>query len=166
MPKRDVGIWECKARLLKYNEDITPFAQEGREAEFHNLFKPYEIIEMEQNSLLNVGCDIMWDLIVGDSTAHFDESNATIGVGEGTAAADGTQTDLQGTSKTYAAMESGYPTSTAQKATFKSSFGGTEANNDWEEWVVKRTVCLNRKVESLGTKASGTWTLECDITLS
>ena len=27
--------WQMKARLLKYHEDITPFAKDGREAEFH-----------------------------------------------------------------------------------------------------------------------------------
>ena len=44
-----------------------------------------------------------------------------------------------------------------------------EANYAWNEWVVKQSTsakCLNRKVESLGTKSSGTWTLEVSITLS
>jgi hypothetical protein len=66
-------------------------------------------------------------------------------------------------------MESGYPTSTTQKVTLKSSFGSGDANYAWQEWVVKQatsTICLNRKVESLGTKSSGTWTLEVTITLS
>jgi hypothetical protein len=66
-------------------------------------------------------------------------------------------------------METGYPTSTTQKATFKASFGASEANYTWNEWVVKQSTsakCLNRKVDSLGTKASGTWTLEVSITLS
>jgi hypothetical protein len=66
-------------------------------------------------------------------------------------------------------MESGYPTSTSQKATFKASFGDTEANYTWNEWVVKQGAsgkCLNRKVDALGTKSSGTWTLEVSITLS
>ena len=66
-------------------------------------------------------------------------------------------------------METGYPTSTTQKATFKSSFGSDDANYAWEEWVVKQatsTICLNRKVESLGVKTTGTWTLEISITLS
>ncbi|GAG48088.1 unnamed protein product, partial [marine sediment metagenome] len=58
---------------------------------------------------------------------------------------------------------------TSQKATFKSSFGNDDANYAWEEWVVKQSTsakCLNRKVENLGTKTSGTWTLEVSITLS
>lgn len=81
-----------------------------------------------------------------------------------------TETDLAGASKTYKGMEATFPSSASQKATFKSSFGSSDANYAWEEWVVKQVTsakCLNRKVESMGTKASGsTWTLEVDITLS
>ena len=169
--------WMMKARLLKYKEDITPFAKLGREAEFHALFKPYEVIEMEGNCLLNTGIDKMWDLVTGvvsgadhiyDGPAGNDK--AQIGVGDSATAADPTQTDLlAATNKTYKTMESGFPTSTTQKATFKSSFGSADANYAWNEWVVKQVtsaVCLNRKVESLGTKSTGTWTLEVDITLS
>jgi hypothetical protein len=66
-------------------------------------------------------------------------------------------------------MDSGYPTSTSQKATYRASFGADDANFEWNEWVVKQStseVCLNRKVDSLGTKTGGTWTLQVDITLS
>ncbi len=173
--KKDNGNWHMHARLLKYKEDITPFAQQGREAEFHTSHKPYEVIEMEHNALLNTGIDKIWDLVTGvaSGAAHiYDNAAAQIGVGDSTVAAAATQTDLQAAStatKTYKAMEAGYPTSTTQKATFKSSFGSSDANYAWQEWVVKQgtsTVCLNRKVESLGTKSSGTWTLEVDITLS
>ena len=171
--------WQMKARLLKYKEDITPFAKEGREAEFHKLFKPYETIEQEGNCLLNSGIDEMWDIITGVVTGigHvFTVSAAyvTIGVGDDDTVAAAAQTDLQaaenaGTHKVYKGMETSYPTSTTQKVTFKSSFGADDGNFAWKEWVVKHAtseVCLNRKVESLGTKSTGTWTLEVDITLS
>jgi hypothetical protein len=162
--------WLMKARLSKYREDITPFARGGREAEFHKLFKPYEVIEQEGNCLLNTGIDEMWDLITGVETTNvFDNSKAQIGVGSDDTAADPTDTDLKDATPTYKGMEATYPTSTSQKATFKSSFGADDANEAWEEWVVKNSgssVCLNRKVESLGTKSGGTWTLEVSITLS
>jgi hypothetical protein len=81
-----------------------------------------------------------------------------------------TETDLAGGSKTYKDMEATFPTSTAQKATFKSSFGSGDANYAWHEWVVKHstsTKCLDRKVSAMGTKASGsTWTMQVAITLS
>jgi hypothetical protein len=168
MEKQEMANWLCRFRLSKYHEDIESYR--SREDEFHRIFQPYEVIEGEGNCLLNSGIDEMWDLITGDSANHYDNSNAQIGVGDSSTAADPSQTDLQAASnKTYKGMESGFPTSTTQKATFKSSFGDSDANYAWEEWVVKQStsaVCLNRKVESLGTKSGGTWTLEVDITLS
>jgi hypothetical protein len=166
--KRELANWLCRFRLGKYHEDIEPYR--GREDEFHRLFVPYEVIEGEGNCLLNTGINEMWDLIVGDSANHFNNTSARIGVGDSNTAASPSQTDLQAsTNKTYKGMESGYPTSTSQKATFKSSFGASDANYTWNEWVVKQATsakCLNRKVESLGTKSGGTWTLEVSITLS
>jgi len=171
MRKQEIANWLCRYRLSKYHQDIEPCR--GREDEFHQLFQPYEVIEGEGNCLLNTGIDEIWDLVTGavSGASHiFDNAAAQIGVGDSNTAADATQTDLQAaTNKTYKGMESGYPTSTSQKATFKASFGSSEANYAWEEWVVKQStssICLNRKVESLGTKSTGTWTLEVEISLS
>jgi hypothetical protein len=166
--KQEVANWLCRYRLSKYHQDIEPY--QGREDEFHRLFTPYEVIEGEGNCLLNTGIDEIWDLVTGASANHYDNTNVRIGVGDSNTAANATQTDLQAaTNKTYKGMESGYPTSTSQKATFKASFGSSEANYAWNEWVVKHStsgICLNRKVDSLGTKSTGTWTLEVEISLS
>jgi hypothetical protein len=168
MEKYELARWCCRYRLSKYREDIGPYR--GREDEFHRLFRPCEVQEGEGNCLLNTGIDEMWDLIAGDSSNHFNNAGAQIGVGDSSTAASPSQTDLQAASnKTYKAMESGYPTTSSQKVTFKSSFGDSDANYAWNEWVVKQATsgkCLNRKVESLGTKSGGTWTLEVSITLS
>jgi hypothetical protein len=168
MERKESARWQCRFQLSKYRGDISPYR--GREGDFHRLFKPYEVINGKGNLLLNSGIDEMWDLIVGDSANHYNNASAQIGVGDSTTAANATQTDLQSsTNKAYKGMDSGYPTSASQKATFKASFGDSEANFAWNEWVVKQATsakCLNRKVESLGTKASGTWTLEVTITLS
>jgi len=168
MPRNESARWLCRFSLSKYHENIESYR--GNEAEFHRLFSPYEVVDGEGNLLLNSGIDEIWDLVVGDSASHFNNAGAQIGVGDSTTPASATQTDLQAaTNKTYKGMESGYPASTSQKATFKASFGDSEANYAWNEWVVKQSAsgkCLNRKVESLGTKASGTWTLEVNITLS
>jgi len=168
MESKDVAQWICHYKLSKYHEDIEPYR--GSEPAFYSMFKPYQVIEGEGNCLLNTGINEMWDLIVGDSANHFNNASAQIGVGDSNTAASATQTDLQAaTNKTYKGMETGYPTSTSQKATFKASFGASEANYTWNEWVVKHASsgkCLNRKVDALGTKSSGTWTLEVSITLS
>jgi len=168
MERQEAAKWMCNFRLSKYREDIGSY--QGQEEEFHRLFKPYEVSSGEGNCLLNSGIDEMWDLICGDSANHFNNAGAQIGVGDSSTAANASQTDLQAaTNKTYKGMDTGYPTSSSQKATFKASFGASEANYAWNEWVVKQSTsgkCLNRKVESLGTKTGGTWTLQVDITLA
>ena len=171
MEKQELANWLCRYKLSKYREDIEPY--QSREDEFHQLFKPYEVVEGEGNCLLNSGIDEIWDLVTGavSGADHiFDNSYAQIGIGDSDTAAAATQTDLQAASnKTYKGMETSYPTSTSQKATFKASFGDSDANYTWYEWVIKQSTsakCLNRKVENLGTKTSGTWTLEVSVTLS
>lgn len=166
--KKESAGHRTRITLSKYREDIEPFR--GREDEFHRLFKPYEVIRREINVLLNTGIAEMWDLITGDSANHFNNATSTIGVGDSSTAAAAGQTDLQAASnKTYKGMEATFPSRSNQTLSFKSSFGAAEANYDWEEWVVKHStsnICLNRRVESLGTKSSGTWTLEVATTLS
>jgi hypothetical protein len=168
MVKNESARWHCRYRLSKYRQDIETYR--GREREFYDLYRPYDVREGEGNCLLNTGIDEMWDLIAGDSANHFNNAGAQIGVGDSSTAASPSQTDLQAASnKTYKGMESGYPTTSSQHAIFKSSFGASDANYAWNEWVVKQSTsgkCLNRKAESLGTKSGGTWTLEVTITLS
>jgi hypothetical protein len=168
MEKQERANWRCRWQLEKYAEDIGVYR--GREADFYRRCVPCEVLAGEGNCLLNSGINEMWDLICGDSANHFNGTYATIGVGDSTTAAAATQTDLQAaTNKTYLGMDSGYPTSTSQQATFRASFGAGSANYAWNEWVVKHSssgVCLNRKMESLGTKSGGTWTLSVTITLS
>lgn len=165
----DIAKWKCHYRLEKRYGDINLCRTPKERLAFLENTIPYEVIEGEENCLLNTGIDEMWDLIVGDSANHFSEAKAQLGVGNSSTAANASQTDLLGASKTYKGMESGYPTSTDQKITLKASFGDAEANYDWNEWVAKQSdsgKCLNRKVDSLGTKTGGTWTLEVAITLS
>ena len=173
MKVKEQANWKVRTRLLKYIEDIEPFAKEGRETEFHKLYKPYEVKESEGNLLLNEGINALWSILCETTPTEdrYTAANARIGVGNGTTAAAAAQTALQGGSTAFKAMESGFPTfGSAQKATFKSSFGDTEANFAWEEWTIDNGATpnknLNRKVESLGTKSGGTWTLEVSVTLS
>ena len=173
MEKTEIANWKCRYRLEKRHGDIDAFkTPEGRKTFLEGTL-PYEVKEGEGNCLLNTGIDEMWNMVTGvvSGADHiFDNTAATIGVGDSETEAAAAQTDLQAvTNKKYNAMEATYPTSTAQKVTFKSSFGSDEANYAWHEWVVRQSTsekCLNRKVESLGTKTTGTWTLEISITLS
>ncbi len=135
--------------------------------------RPYESIELDGNMLLNEGINALWTLVAGGSETAFNNANARLGVGDSSTAEAATQTDLQAaTNKLYKAMDSGYPTyGTSQKITFRSTFGGSEANYAWNEFSADNGGTalknLNRKVSAQGTKTSGqSWQLSLDITLS
>lgn len=164
------GLYKVRVTVDKYAEDITPFR--GNETEFYRKFRPYETREVVRNGLLNEGINALWTLVCGGSETAFNATYARIGVGDSSTAFDASHTDLQASSnKLYKAMDSSYPTyGTSQKATFKASFGTSEANFAWNEWTVDNGSSaaknLNRKVESLGTKSSGTWSLTVELSLS
>jgi len=121
--------------------------------------------------LTNAGRDFMAGALTGDETTLFNNTNARIGVGDGTTAFAVTQTDLQGTNKFRKGMDSGYPQRSANVLTFQATYGGTEANFAWQEWGVFNSASsgtmLCRLVEYNGTKLSGqTWVFQVQITVN
>lgn len=146
-------------------EAFTPDAEAGR--------APDSVERVQGNLLLNEGIDILIALIcaIGSETAY-DNTNAQLGVGNDNTAAAAAQTDLQGGSTAWKAMDVTYPQDDgSQGAVWKSTFGSSEGNFAWEEVSVRNGATadenLNRKVSSLGTKGSGTtWTLQLTITFS
>ena len=128
---------------------------------------------VRDNVFLNEGITFIWQAVTGVAgLTYFNNANSHIGVGDGTTAADPSQTGLQGTNKYYKGMDSGYPQISGTKCIFRSTFGTGEANFTWAEWTVANgnsdaAVNLNRKVESLGTKSSGaTWVLQVELSIS
>jgi hypothetical protein len=115
----------------------------------------------EGNLGLNEGIAELIDIICGLGTpTKWDNTNARLGVGNSNVAADPTQTALQGATKTFKAMDTGYPQRSAQTAEWRATFGSAEGNHAWEEFTVVNAADdtgdnLNRKVESKGTKVSG-----------
>jgi len=156
---RESGLWR-----------ITKFANDDDYA----AGRPYEVREFEGNLLLNEGINEVWTILCSAGGTKFDSTNAYLGVGDSSAAESATQTGLQATTnKLYKGMMATFPTyGTSQKATWKASFGGTEANFAWNEFTVANGSSdtaknLNRKVSAQGTKTSGqTWELTFEITLS
>src|SRR5215212_796104 len=170
----DTGRWLASWRCLKYHEDIGLFLAEGRgdERAFAELHTPYEERVIEGNALVNNGAQLMLDALIGTAITAFSNANARIGVGDSTTAVGPTQTDLQAaTNKLRKAMDATFPSRAAQTMSWKGSFTSAEANFVWNEWAIFNaasgaTSMLNRKVESLGTKTTGTWTLQGDFTLT
>jgi hypothetical protein len=149
-------FWSVLTTLEKFDDD-------------GNLLEHREI---EGNILVTNGIQILEDALIGVGITAFNNANARIGVGDSSTAATVGQTDLQAaTNKLRKAMDATFPSRTGTTISFKSSFTSGEANWAWNEWGIFNaasgaTSMLNRKVESLGTKSSGTWTLQTDITIS
>jgi hypothetical protein len=135
--------------------------------------------EVPGNLLLNAGIAHMLDQLTGAITDPLNNANTRLGVGNSATAEAATQTDLQAAAgagnRQFKLMNATYPSRSAQTESFQSDFTTGEANFVWNEWGVDNgnangtTVTapmLNRKVASLGTKTTGTWTLTGQLTLS
>jgi hypothetical protein len=179
---RDGPMWHAKWRLEKRLGDWR-----GEDIDAGVASEPYEIREGEGNLLMNGGASCIWECLIGNGTTtadqtltYFSNARAAIGVGDSSTAAVDTHTDLQAaTNKLRKAMDATYPTHTDgttdanDDIVFRSTFGSAEANFVWAEWGVFNSATaatgrmLNRKVEALGTKGSGsTWTLTVTLTLA
>ncbi len=133
---------------------------------------PYEIVEGDFNAMVDHGINGALSLLVGGGEAAYNNTNARLGVGDSSTAWNTTHIDLQAaTNKLRKAMKATYPQTGTKKQTFQSDFLTGEANWVWNEWGIFNTATaddgmLSRKVENLGTKASGTWTLTVDFSLT
>ena len=135
--------------------------------------QPYEVCSDVQNIILDTGANEMLKLIGGVSGAvAFSTANAKIYVGDDATAEAASQTGvLATTNKAYAAMDSGYPSVSGRTIVFRASFDDATANFAWRESAVTNgsgvgAISMNRKVSSLGTKVTGTWTLQITISLT
>lgn len=135
--------------------------------------KPYEVCTDVQNIILDTGANEMLKLIGGVSGAvAFSAANAKIYVGDDATAEAASQAGvLATTNKAFAAMDTGYPSVSGRTIVFRASFDDSSANFAWRESAVTNgsgvgAISMNRKVSSLGTKVTGTWTLQITISLT
>lgn len=158
--------WEVRWRVEK-------FMSKTIEAVLNSGEKPYEVCEDVQNIILDTGANEMLKLIGGVSGGvAFSAANAKIYVGDDATAEAASQTGvLATTNKAYAGMDSGYPSVSGRTIVFRASFDDSTANFAWRESAVTNgsgvgAISMNRKVASLGTKVTGTWTLQITISLT
>jgi hypothetical protein len=186
--EREAFKWWPTIEVAKFNPDITREVTEhlGYEpvlADFERLgVAPDEITHAEGNALTTVGLNRLASLFGGSGQA-FSSPNSVVGVGNGTTGFLPGQTDLTGASKWFQATDGGAGggvSVTNAIITAIATFGAANANFAWEEWcwvatnaaktsqaTIPAGVMMNRKVQSLGTKASGaSWTLTTTVTLS
>ena len=175
----ECGRWDFLWTCEKWSEEAVAFARRklGRSGEISSaelrrlMIAPEIEEEVPGNMLLNEGIQLILDLLIGAAGVAANNANAQIGVGDSSTAEVATHTDLQAASnKLFKAMNATYPQRTNQTMAWQSDFTTGEANYAWNEWSVRNQAAadknINRKVQSLGTKASGTWTLTGQVTLS
>ena len=131
--------------------------------------RPYEVLVGDYNAMVDIGIGYALDRIKQAATTAYDNTNARLGVGASATAWNTTQTDLL-TTPLRKGMNATYPVTGTKKLTYQSDFTTGEANIVWNEWGIFNaasgaTSMLSRKVEALGTKLSGTWTLTVDFSL-
>lgn len=180
----DHGLWRPMWSIDKFRDRKDRVSKAGRDGvsvaeirrQWPDLFQ--DRLVFPGNCLLNEGIDELWSLVCGTGGVKFDHDNAYIGVGDDATAATAAQVklcaELNTTDFLYVVMDTSYPTyGSAQKATWRSTFGSAAMNDVWAEVTVANGDegvghdNLNRKVQAMGTKASGTtWIATLEITLA
>ena len=148
--------------------------------------EPYDILEIDGNCLLNDGINsIISPAVVGSLATPLNGTDGCIGVGDSTTIAAAAQTGLQASANHLWLLVSATPTvGSSQQIAISVSFASAQANFAWNEICAGVTSTpaslpansqtppatahvLNRLVQTMGTKASGTtWTATLTVTLS
>ncbi len=152
------------------------------------LAEPDEVMEAPGNLLVTGGLNRITNLIIGGGGVALAHADAVVGVGTSTTAATVSDTALGGDGNAstayYQQADSSYPTQSNGIITVNCTFQSGVANFAWNEWcwaIDSGTITagatlastgtsplmLNHKVQSLGTKVSGSiWTLSATLTLA
>lgn len=159
--------WNVLATIEKWHDT----------ADYDAGLAPDEVVTDRDNLLLNAGITRMLNLLIASgATQAFDPTHCRIAVGDSNTAASASQTDVQAVTNKYYKLCSS-DTVSAQTLTVVATFGTAVANFAWQEWGIDQGTAdsattgvapmLNRKVTSLGTKASGaTWVFTVAITIA
>ncbi len=179
--------WRAHARVDKWTPEQVALVRSnvGHEPNVDELsaFFDSEVVEYDDNLLTTAGLTRIMSLIIGGGGQAADNTHTRIGVGNSSTAEAVGQTDLQASAgssnRWFMTMDATYPQAAAAVITAKATFASGDGNFVWNEWGIDITsgaasasntvgaTLLNRKVASLGTKASGSvWTLTVTLTLA
>lgn len=155
--------WRVEWRLEKWADTARKLAG----------LDPDEVLCDAQNIVLDTGANEMLKLITGTGGTAFSAPNAYIYVGTSSTPENASQAGViaTGANRAYAGMDVGYPVVNGRQMIYRASFGDTSANFEWNEASIvngtgANAVAMNRKVSQMGTKASGTWTLQITVSLT
>jgi hypothetical protein len=186
--------WQPHARIEKYDAaDVVELTRvlghEPSAEELRALGADPRILEVSGNLLTTAGLSRITSLIIGGGGTTFSNGNAAVGVGTSSTGELVGNTALGGdgnaSTARYNAADATYPSASNGVITVQATFDSGEANFAWNEWcwvIAPATitegatlaslssgseVMINRKVASMGTKASGaSWVFTTTVTLS
>jgi hypothetical protein len=191
----DVLSWHAFARVDKYSDDQVVWARKrlaGLEPEgrhLHAFFAAPEdgYAEADGNLLVTAGLDAITKLLIasGSPQAFSGPTRAIVGVGASSTAANIADTALgdDGGSAWYQGCDSSNPTQANGVITTVCTVTSSNGNFAWNEWcwatctgsitpgatlasVATGTKLWNHKIQSLGTKSSGSWVLTSTVTIA
>lgn len=178
-------LWRPRARVEKFGQGAVDFVTRKTgiiDPDGDTLLRytrPYETLEVEGNLLTTVGLNRMTNLLIGGGAQALTSTAIRLGVGDDATAATVVDNDLSTTTNQYyRVMDATYPLQADGVVTMKATYSTGDANFAWNCWGIDvgtptvtssgtvSALLFNRKVASLGTKPSGTWTLTVTITFS
>lgn len=195
-PNKSDGVkWNFNAKVEKYDQAVVEAIQaeigyEPRAEDFARLgILPYETIVVPGNALVTGGMGNLTNLAIGGGGNAFSAAKAIVGVGATNTAWAASQTALAADTGSAWYQAPATPTRTTVNFTNDTvqavtTFATGDANFVWNEWcwaaatsgtvtasatlasVATTPVMLNRKVASVGTKASGVWVFTTSVTFS
>lgn len=188
MEQGDFINWSPVAMVEKWDEDQTEWVRRKTDClkpsgdMLKRFLDPYEVAYAYGNGLTTAGLNRLTSLLNGAGGQAATNTATRLGVGNSTTAFAVGQTDLQAAAgaanRQFKVMDATFPSQANGVLTAKSTFATGEANFAWQEWgldigaptvadgTTVNALLLNRKVESLGTKASGSWALTVTITIT
>jgi len=184
----DSARWRPLVTVEKYDDDQVAWVTRKTGlstplgADLSRLVRPYETVEAAGNLLTTAGLQRLTNLLIGAGGQSLTNTASRLGVGNSSTAAAVGQTDLQAAAgaanRYFMPMDATYPTAVNGVVTLRSTFATGDGNFVWAEWgtdigtpsvtagAVVNATLLNRAVQALGTKASGSWVLTATITIS
>lgn len=163
-------VWNTGWRIRKFKDPDGKVAETSVSGNDMNALSPYADDKIDGNLTLDIGYQTLIDLIAGTGTGRpWDNANAHIGIGDGTAPVEPGQTGLQGTNKTFRPMDATWPHRMGRTCVWRATFGPGDAEYVWAEFVIangsdETAICLNRKVKVREAKPPGeTWVMDLEM---
>lgn len=179
--------WRVQLEVDKFTDDAVMLLARrlGRTPTGTELIEsvlPREHLEVAGNLLTTAGLNRLTSLLIGAGGQALTNTATRIGVGNSSTAEAVGQTDLQAAAgaanRQFKVMDATYPQQANGVVTARSTFATGEANFVWAEWgldigtptvadgTTVNALLLNRKVQAMGTKASGSWVATATVTFT